>query len=136
MNLIEQLKHGVGATRMPVDTLLSNWAFALRLPETGLWASAFFYESDLNGMDSLAASRRQATGGRRFTPSSVDTIDTSPCRSNSPLSWLSCSRAHCSASLPIKPTTNVPSSVTYHSSPEWQISSLLIGACYCNGSAV
>ena len=25
-NLIDQLKHGVGATRMPVDTLLSNWA--------------------------------------------------------------------------------------------------------------
>ena len=48
-NLIDQLKHGVGATRMPVDTLLSNWAymvmaalawtlkawFALRLPERG-----------------------------------------------------------------------------------------------------
>ena len=26
-NLIDQLKHGVGATRMPVDTLLSNWAY-------------------------------------------------------------------------------------------------------------
>ena len=26
-NLIEQLKNGVGATRMPVDTLLSNWAY-------------------------------------------------------------------------------------------------------------
>lgn len=52
-NLIDQLKHGVGATRMPVDTLLSNWAymvmaalawtlkawFALRLPETGRWAA-------------------------------------------------------------------------------------------------
>ncbi len=51
-NLIDQLKHGVGATRMPVDTLLSNWAymvmaalawtlkawFALLLPETGRWA--------------------------------------------------------------------------------------------------
>ena len=51
-NLIDQLKHGVGAIRMPVDTLLSNWAymvmaalawtlkawFALRLPETGRWA--------------------------------------------------------------------------------------------------
>jgi hypothetical protein len=50
-NLIDQLKQ-VGATRMPVDTLLSNWAymvivslawtlkawFALRLPETGRWA--------------------------------------------------------------------------------------------------
>src|SRR6266446_863321 len=50
-NLIDQLKHGVGATRMPVDTLLSNWAymvmaalawtlkawFALRLPDTGRW---------------------------------------------------------------------------------------------------
>jgi hypothetical protein len=47
-NLIDQLQR-VGATRMPVDTLLSNWAylvmaalawtlkawFALRLPETG-----------------------------------------------------------------------------------------------------
>jgi hypothetical protein len=52
-NLIAQLKHGVGATRMPVDTLLSNWAymvmaalawtlkawFALHLPETGRWAA-------------------------------------------------------------------------------------------------
>ena len=52
-NLIDQLKHGVGAIRMPVDTLLSNWAymvmtalawtlkawFALRLPETGRWAT-------------------------------------------------------------------------------------------------
>jgi hypothetical protein len=52
-NLIDQLKHGVGATRMPVDTLLSNWAymvmaalawtlkawFALRLPTTGRWAA-------------------------------------------------------------------------------------------------
>ena len=52
-NLIDQLKHGVGAMRMPVDTLLSNWAymvmaalawtlkawFALRLPETGRWAT-------------------------------------------------------------------------------------------------
>jgi hypothetical protein len=51
-NLIDQLKHGVHATRMPVDTLLSNWAylvmaalawtlkawFALRLPTTGRWA--------------------------------------------------------------------------------------------------
>jgi hypothetical protein len=52
-NLIDQLKHGVGATRMPVDTLLSNWAymvmtalawtlkawFALQLPATGRWAA-------------------------------------------------------------------------------------------------
>ena len=52
-NLIDQLKHGVGAMGMPVDTLLSNWAymvmaalawtlkawFALRLPETGRWAA-------------------------------------------------------------------------------------------------
>lgn len=52
-NLIDQLKR-VGATRMPVDTVLSNWAsmvmaalawtlkawFALRLPETGRWAGA------------------------------------------------------------------------------------------------
>jgi hypothetical protein len=52
-NLIDQLKHGVGATRMPVDTWLSNWAymvmaalawtlkawFALRLPTTGRWAA-------------------------------------------------------------------------------------------------
>ena len=48
-NLIDQLKHGVSATGMPVDTLLSNWAslvmaalawaltawFAPRLPTTG-----------------------------------------------------------------------------------------------------
>jgi hypothetical protein len=52
-NLIDQLKHGVAATRMPVDTLLSNWAhmvmtalawtlkawFALRLPTRGRWAT-------------------------------------------------------------------------------------------------
>jgi hypothetical protein len=51
-NLLAQLKQGVGAMRMPVDTLASNWAymvmaalawtlkawFALRLPETGRWA--------------------------------------------------------------------------------------------------
>lgn len=54
-NLIDQLKHGVAATRMPVDTLLSNWAhmvmtalawtlkawFALRLPTTGRWATRY-----------------------------------------------------------------------------------------------
>jgi len=57
-NLIEQLKNGVGATRMPVDALLSNWAymvmaalawtlkawFALRLPETGRWATRYAAE--------------------------------------------------------------------------------------------
>jgi hypothetical protein len=57
-NLIDQLKHGVGATRMPVDTLLSNWVymvmaalawtlkawFALRLPETGRWAARYAAE--------------------------------------------------------------------------------------------
>jgi hypothetical protein len=56
-NLIEQLQQ-VGATRMPVDTLLSNWAymvmaalawtlkawFALRLPETGRWAARYAAE--------------------------------------------------------------------------------------------
>jgi hypothetical protein len=57
-NLIDQLKHGVGATRMPVDTLLSNWTymvmaalawtlkawFALRLPATGRWAARYAAE--------------------------------------------------------------------------------------------
>jgi len=57
-NLIDQLQHGVGATQMPVDTLLSNWAymvmaalawtlkawFALRLPETGRWAAQYAAE--------------------------------------------------------------------------------------------
>ena len=57
-NLIDQLKHGVGATRMPVDTLLSNWAymvmaalawtlkawFALRLPTAGRWAARYAAE--------------------------------------------------------------------------------------------
>ena len=57
-NLIDQLKHGVGAMGMPVDTLLSNWAymvmtalawslkawFALRLPETGRWAARYAAE--------------------------------------------------------------------------------------------
>ncbi len=60
-NLIDQLKHGVGATRMPVDTLLSNGAymvmaalawtlkawFALLLPETGRWASTYRREKCL-----------------------------------------------------------------------------------------
>jgi hypothetical protein len=58
-NLIDQLKHGVGAIRMPVDTLLSNWAymvmaalawslkawFALRLPATGRWAARYVAEN-------------------------------------------------------------------------------------------
>jgi len=53
-NLLEQLKNGVQAMRMPVDNLLSNWAymlmaslawtlkawFALLLPEGGRWAAA------------------------------------------------------------------------------------------------
>jgi hypothetical protein len=57
-NLIDQLKHGVSATRMPVDTLVSNWAylvmatlawtlkawFALRLPATGRWATRYAAE--------------------------------------------------------------------------------------------
>ena len=57
-NLIDQVKHGVGAMRMPVDTLLSNWAymvmaalawtlkawFALRLPATGRWAARYAAE--------------------------------------------------------------------------------------------
>jgi hypothetical protein len=57
-NLIDQLKHGVNAMRMPVDTLLSNWAhmvmtalawtlkawFALRLPTTGRWAARYAAE--------------------------------------------------------------------------------------------
>ena len=57
-NLIDQLKHGVGAAAMPVDTLLSNGAymvmaalawtlkawFALRLPETGRWAARYAAE--------------------------------------------------------------------------------------------
>ncbi len=60
-NLIAQLKQGVGATRMPVDTLLSNWAymvmaalawtlkawFALLLPETGRWATTYRREKRL-----------------------------------------------------------------------------------------
>jgi hypothetical protein len=60
-NLIDQLKHGVGAMRMPVDTLLSNWAymvmtalawtlkawFALLLPETGRWASQYRRDKDV-----------------------------------------------------------------------------------------
>jgi len=56
-NLIAQLQR-VGATRMPVDTLRSNWAymvmaalawtlkawFALRLPQTGRWAARYAAE--------------------------------------------------------------------------------------------
>ncbi|MPZ16967.1 MAG: hypothetical protein GEV06_03475, partial [Luteitalea sp.] len=59
-NLIAQLKAGVGALQMPVDTLLSNWAymvmaalawtlkawFALQLPETGRWATPHRREKD------------------------------------------------------------------------------------------
>jgi hypothetical protein len=54
-NLIEQLKNGVKATRMPVDNLVSNWAymvmaslawtlkawFGLLLPDTGRWAKKY-----------------------------------------------------------------------------------------------
>lgn len=54
-NLISQLKGGVRATQMPVDTLLSNWAymvmsalawtmkawFALLLPERGRWRDRY-----------------------------------------------------------------------------------------------
>jgi hypothetical protein len=57
-NLLDQLKHGVGAMQMPVDTLLSNGAymvmtalawtlkawFALRLPDTGRWAGRYAAE--------------------------------------------------------------------------------------------
>jgi hypothetical protein len=57
-NLIEQLKDGVQAMRMPVDNLVSNWAymvmaslawtlkawFALLLPETGRWAEKYRHE--------------------------------------------------------------------------------------------
>ncbi len=54
-NLIEQLKNGVSAMKMPVDNLLSNWAymvmaslawtlkawFALLLPEQGRWREKY-----------------------------------------------------------------------------------------------
>ena len=54
-NLIEQLKNGVRAMQMPVDNLVSNWAymvmaslawtlkawFALLLPEQGRWATKY-----------------------------------------------------------------------------------------------
>ena len=54
-NLIEQLKNGVAALRMPVDNLVSNWAymvmaslawtlkawFALLLPQTGRWKEKY-----------------------------------------------------------------------------------------------
>jgi hypothetical protein len=54
-NLIEQLKNGARAMEMPVDNLLSNWAymvmaslawtlkawFALELPTTGRWAEKY-----------------------------------------------------------------------------------------------
>ncbi len=59
-NLIEQLKNGVRAMQMPVDNLLSNWAymvmaslawtlkawFALSLPEKGRWADRHRDEKD------------------------------------------------------------------------------------------
>ena len=51
-NLIEQLRNGVKALKMPVDNLVSNWAYmvmaslawtlkawlALQLPQEGRWA--------------------------------------------------------------------------------------------------
>jgi hypothetical protein len=54
-NLIEQLKNGVNALRMPVDDLVSNWAYmvmaslawslkawyALQLPEGGRWGARY-----------------------------------------------------------------------------------------------
>ncbi len=57
-NLIEQLKNGVSAMKMPVDNLVSNWAymvmaslawtlkawFALLLPEQGRWARKYAAE--------------------------------------------------------------------------------------------
>ena len=57
-NLIEQLKNGVRALQMPVDNLVSNWAymvmaslawtlktwFALLLPEAGRWAEKYEIE--------------------------------------------------------------------------------------------
>jgi hypothetical protein len=60
-NLIEQLKNGVHATRMPVDNLVSNWAymvmaalawsmkawFALLLPEGGRWAEKYRVEKQM-----------------------------------------------------------------------------------------
>jgi hypothetical protein len=59
-NLIEQLKNGVRALRMPVDNLVSNWAYmvmaslawtlkawyALLLPEDGRWAEKHRAEKD------------------------------------------------------------------------------------------
>ncbi len=59
-NLIEQLKNGVHALRMPVDNLVSNWAYmvmaslawslkawlALSLPEKGRWAQKYKREKD------------------------------------------------------------------------------------------
>ena len=60
-NLIEQLKNGVKALRMPVDNLLSNWAymvmaslawtlkawFALSLNETGRWKQKYKAEKQM-----------------------------------------------------------------------------------------
>lgn len=57
-NLIEQLKNGVRAMQMPVDNLVSNWAYmvmaslawtlkawlALSLPEVGRWAAKYTSE--------------------------------------------------------------------------------------------
>ena len=59
-NLIEQLKNGVSAMKMPVDNLVSNWAymvmaslawtlktwFALLLPERGRWARKYAAEKN------------------------------------------------------------------------------------------
>ena len=59
-NLIEQLKNGVHAMRMPVDNLVSNWAYmvmaalawslkawlALSLPEKGRWREKYRHEKE------------------------------------------------------------------------------------------
>ena len=60
-NLIEQLKNGVRALKMPVDNLVSNWAYmvmaslawtlkawwTLLLPETGRWGEKYKAEKKL-----------------------------------------------------------------------------------------
>ena len=72
-NLIAQLKNGVQALAMPVDNLVSNWAymvmaslawtlkawFALLLPETGRWAEQAHGREAVGAEDGVQAVRER-----------------------------------------------------------------------------
>jgi hypothetical protein len=70
-NLIDQLKHGVGATRMPVDTLLSNWAYmvmAARLDAQGVVRVAVARDRSVGDTLRRGEGRRPAHGIQSVSP--------------------------------------------------------------------